>query len=278
MTDLQQPVVSIVMPTCNRANLLKKSVESVISQSYQNWELLVIDDISTDDTEKMMTEYSKKDPRIKYFRIVPEKVPGISKYLNFGIKNAAGKYISRLDDDDYWCDNDILKLEVEFLENNPDYVLVGGGAIIVNENYEEKYKYFKRETDEKIRHNALKANPFAHNTVMFRKDVALSLGGYDNLKYAEDWDFWLRLGKVGKLYNFKRHFACYLSTDQNTSYIKHRDMSKFLFSLIKKYKNDYPNYWKGVIVNIMQLSYAYLPDFIKKKLHTYFLFMKRNYL
>jgi len=277
MSDNHTPVVSIVVPTCNRAKLLQKMINSVLTQSYQYWELIVVDDISIDNTEVLMKEYSAKDPRIKYYRIPRDKEPGITKYLNYGLKVANGKYISRLDDDDYWMDNDVLKIQVDFLDNNPDYVAVGGAAIIVNENGDHLFKYTKYEKDEDIRKNALKANPMVHTAALFRKDVVLSLGGYEDLPYAEDWDLWLKLGKIGKIYNFQKYFTCYLSAGQNTSFIKQRPQSKEILRIIKKYRNDYPNYRKGFLINGTQYMYSFLPNWFKKRFHSFMIYLKRNY-
>lgn len=277
MLDKYGPLVSIIVPTCNRGHLLEKMMGSVLEQTYNNWELLAIDDISTDRTENMMLNYNKLDPRIKYFRIPKDDSQGISKYLNFGINNAIGKYISRIDDDDYWCDINTLKLQVEFLEKNSDYILIGGGVIIVNEDYKELYKYFKRETDKEIRKNALIASPFAHNTVMFRRKEALAIGGYRSISFAEDWDLWLRLGNIGKLYNFQKYFTCYLVAGQNLSFKKQKQQSRLLFKIIYKYKNDYPGYMRGLALNFLQYTYSFLPDFIKIKMHSFMIFLKRNY-
>jgi glycosyltransferase involved in cell wall biosynthesis len=277
MAENNTQIVSIIAPTCNRANLLKKMIDSVLTQSFQLWELIVIDDISTDNTEKMMEEYSKKDARIKYYRIPVDKEPGITKYLNYGLNVAKGKYISRLDDDDYWMDNDVLKIQVDFLETNPEYVAVGGAAIIVNEKGDHVFKYTKYEKDEDIRKNALMANPMVHTAALFRKDVVLSIGGYEDLPYAEDWDLWLKLGKIGKIYNFQKYFTCYLSAGQNTSFIKQRPQSKEILKIIKKYRKDYPNYRKGFLINYTQYIYSFLPKSFKRKFQPFMIYLKRNY-
>ena len=277
MNDDNNPVVSIVVPTCNRAKLLKRMVNSVLDQSYDKWELLAIDDKSQDETEDMMLKLNIQDSRIKYFRIQTDDSPGISKYLNFGINAASGKYISRLDDDDYWIDKNTLESQVEFLDSHPRHVIVGGGVIIINDKSEELYRYYKKEKDYDIRKNALIANPFAHNTVMFRKKEVLEIGGYHNLSFAEDWDLWLRLGKIGKFYNFQKHFTCYLVAGQNLSFRKQKQQSRLLFKIINSYKNDYPGYMKGLALNLLQYTYSFLPDFIKKRMHSFMIFIKRNY-
>jgi glycosyltransferase involved in cell wall biosynthesis len=272
-----RPLVSIVIPTYNRINLLLRAIESVKDQTYGNWELLIIDDISSDGTKEKMEEIQKDDKRIKYFRREVDNIPGISKYLNYGIEKASGKYIARLDDDDIWCLENKLKMQVEFLENNPDYVLVGGGMIIVDENGNEKFRYLKREKDDEIREGALFANPFAHVVVMFRKDSALKVGGYINWQHAEDWDFWLRLGEIGKFYNFKEYFGKYLVAGQNKSFIYQKRQAKIILKIIKAHKKNYPHFIRGYSLNFMQYIYTLLPVFIRKRFQMFLYYFKRKH-
>lgn len=273
---MPETIVSIVMPTCNRAEMLDRAIKSVLEQSFEFWELIVVDDISTDNTEEMMKNYEKLDSRIKYFRIPVDNRPGISKYLNFGIENSKGKYIARLDDDDYWIFKDKLKYQVEFLDNKHDYVITGGGIIMINSKGKPIFKYLKKENDENIRRSILFANPFSHPTVVFRKDSAIKVGLYKDIPFAEDWDFFLRLGLIGKLYNFQEYFACYVSAGQNKSFIYQREQSKSIIKLISEYKNYYPNYKKARIVNTFQYLYSLTPFFIRKRLQTFMYFAKRK--
>jgi len=194
--------VSIVLPTYNRAGLLQKSINSILKQTFKNWELLVVDSHSSDNTSELMNTLSANDSRIKYFNVPKSPIPGISDYLNFGINNSKGKYIARMDDDDVWCFAGKLKQQVDFLDSNKEYVLVGGGVVMVDAVDNVLYKFFKNEKDEEIRNRSLLACPFEHTTIMFRRDLAVSIGGYNNFKVAEDWDFFLRLGLKGKFYNF----------------------------------------------------------------------------
>lgn len=274
---MNHPIVSIVLPTINRANLLRLSIESVFKQTYKDWELLVIDDGSTDGTEKMMNQLEQNDSRIRYLRISKSNIPGISDYLNFGIKSSRGKYIARLDDDDEWCYRDKLKKQVEFLESNPDYVLVGGGVIMVDENRKELYRFFKKEKDEEIRENALIACPFEHITVMFRRDTAISIGGYKNFRVCEDWDFFLRLGKEGKFYNFQNYYTNYLQAGQNYSLKHQTEVAKTELKTIKLFRHDYPNYYKGFLLTYLQYVYSFVPNFIKKRFQYFLRYIKRNY-
>ncbi len=277
MENKSQPLVSILMPTYNRANLLPLAVDSVLKQTYSNWELLLLDNQSTDNTGEIGKKYSAEDDRIKYFNLEKSSNHGITDYLNFGIRTAEGKYIARLDDDDEWYDPEKLFKQVNFLETHTDYILVGGGAVMVDADRKEIFKFFKREIDEKIRNNALYANPFWHNTVMFRRQPALEIGGYHNYRFVEDWDLWLRLGKIGKLYNFQEYFSLYMNAGQNLSVSNQKLAGKTILSLLKKYKDEYPNFSKAYLLNFMQYMFAFLPVFIKKRVQNFLFYIKRNY-
>ena len=278
MIQSNEIIVSIVMPTFNRANLIGLAIESVLKQTFNNWELLIIDNESTDNTKDVVEQFVIKDARVKYIYIKKSPNPGLSDYFNYGIGIAKGKYIARLDDDDEWCDVDKLIKQVKFLDENDNYILVGGGAIMVDTSKKVNYKFFKRETDNEIRKSALYACPFWHSTVLFRKDAVQRVGGYDNkIRFGEDWELWLRLGKIGKFYNFKEYFSLYLNSGTNFSINHQKFVGKTILGIIKKYKKDYPNYKKALVLNMMQYVYSFSPLFIKRRTQNFLFFVKRNY-
>ncbi len=266
------------MPTYNRANMLVMAINSVLKQSYKNWELLIIDNESLDNTKEAVERFSEIDKRIKYHFVKKNPETGISDYLNYGINISTGKYIARLDDDDEWYDPNKLLKQVNFLEKNSDYVACGGGSIMVDGNKQEIFKFFKRENDSEIRNHALYANPIVHTTVLFRKDAALEAGGYKKIKFVEDWDLWLRLGKLGKLYNFKEYFSLYMNAGQNRSIENQKLTAKIILQYIKSYRNEYPNYKKAYMLNFMQYLFSFLPFFFKKRVQNFLFFLKRKYL
>ncbi|HMS33644.1 MAG TPA: glycosyltransferase [Ignavibacteria bacterium] len=274
--DSHIPTVSIIMPTYNRIRMLEKAIESVFAQSFSDWELIIIDDASTDETEDRMKELDSKEESVNYMRIPKIENKGISEYLNIGLRNARGKYIARIDDDDFWCHKDKLKLQVEFMEKNPEYVVVGGGVILVDGEGNELFRYLKKETDEEIRSFALFSNPFTHATVMFRKDLALKLGGYKIIKHVEDMELWLRMGKHGKLYNMKEYFITYMTAGQNKSFTHQRENSRTVLEVLKMHKDDYPNFNKAFMLNYTQYAYSFLPVFIKKNLQSFMYYFKRK--
>jgi glycosyltransferase involved in cell wall biosynthesis len=272
---MKNPVVSIILPTYNRCHLLKKAIKSLYEQSFTNWEIIVIDSQSTDDTTNYMNELAKKDDRIKYFDVAKKETFIISEYLNFGIKMATGKYIARLDDDDVWCDKNKLKEQVEFLESHSEYVLVGGGVICVDGNDNEMTRYFKKETDARIRKYALLACPFEHPTIMANKSSVDAIGGYNSVQ-AEDWDFFLRLGLVGKFYNIQKYYVRYLQDGKGISNKTETETALSELKVQRMYKKYYPNYYISFILTSFQLLYTFLPFVVRKKLHYPIRFIKRK--
>ena len=265
--ESKQPLVSVIMPTYNRVGLLERAVNSVLRQSLEEIELIIINDASTDGTHDFLEALAKKDARVKLIHHEKNNYPDISKTLNEGLVRARGKYIARLDDDDYWCDNDKLKKQYEFLELHPDHVVVGGGTIVVDENDKERFRYQKIENDAQIRDKALFANPFTHSAVMFRRDVAIGVGGYGNFKNAEDWSLWLAMGLRGKFHNLQEYFVRYLMTDQNKSFVFKRSQAKEILNIVLHYRKEYPNFWGAYLLSLGQYYYSLLPYGLRRALY-----------
>jgi glycosyltransferase involved in cell wall biosynthesis len=273
---MEIPRVSVLVPTYNRVALLERAIRSVLSQSFSDFEIIVINDASTDGTKVFLDGLVKQDPRVKPIHHEKNNYPDISRTLNEGIAHARGNYIARLDDDDYWCDNDKLKEQVAFLEKHPDCAVVGSGMVLVDSEGHEIGRYLKKETDAEIRKTALFANPFSHTTVMFRADIARRVGGYGDWHYAEDWDLWLKMGRVGTLYNFPEYFAAYTVSGENKSFVYLRAQTKTIFKFLKIYKNDYPGYAKAYAVNLMQYYYSFLPVAVRRRLQSVLTNLKRR--
>ncbi len=253
------PRVSVLMPTYNRRRLLERAIASVLTQSFTDFELIVVNDASTDDTKTYLDELAQRDARVRPVHHERNYYPDISRTLNEAMKLARGKYIARLDDDDYWCDPEKLAKQVAFLDAHPNHVIAGGGTIVINENDKERFRYLKMETDREIRSKALFANPFTHSTVMFRRDVAIEIGGYGDFKNAEDWDLWLRMGQRGKFYNFQEYFARYLLTEQSKTVLFKRSQADEILHIVMHYRKEYPNFLPAYALNLTQYCYSRLP-------------------
>jgi glycosyltransferase involved in cell wall biosynthesis len=251
---MSTPLVSIIIPTYNGANRIFGAIRSVVSQTYTNWELFVIDDGSTDNTGVIVSNFIKNDIRIKYVK--NDVNLGIQKTLNKGLRGATGEYIARIDDDDIWIDEKKLEKQVEFLEKNNDYVLVGTGAIVVDEQKEELFRYLVPSLDQEIRNKILLKNCFVHSSVMFRKETVVKMGGYDESSstlHVEDYDLWLRLGTVGKFENLPIYATIFSLREGSLSSVNKIDQFRKNINLIKLYKNKYPRYFLAYIFNHLRL-------------------------
>lgn len=275
MAETDTPRVSIVMPTHNRAGLLSRAIESVRSQTFADWELVVTDDASTDTTGAVLQEWAAKDARIRPHRNAKNQYPDISGILNDGLARARGEYIARLDDDDYWIDTKKLTKQVAYLDAYPACVIVGTGAIVVDGEGNERYRYLKRATDAEIRNAALSSNPFTHSTVLYRKSIALEVGGYEN-QYAEDWTLWLALGKCGTMHNIQEYSIGYLMDGQNKSWTFQRAQYAAILGIVWRFRHDYPRFFRGFIINLGAYAYSFLPLFARKALHQQMSLMKRT--
>lgn len=274
------PKVSIILPTYNGGKYIKRAIESVITQSFSGWELLIIDDGSTDNTENIVKGYIEKDSRIIYLK--NEVNLGIQKTLNKGLREAKGEYIARIDDDDEWIDKDKLKKQVEFLNNNTECVLVGTGVIVVSEEGTELFRYLLPETDKEIRNKILAKNCFVHSSVLFRKEAALSFTGYDEstaTRHVEDYDLWLKLGTIGKLANLPIYAVKFTLREGSISSINKLEQFKKNLILARNYKNKYPNYFFSLLRSCLRvIIYGFiLKSPIKFSLNKLTKFYKEKY-
>ena len=184
------PKVSVIMPTYNAQEYLRESLESVLNQTFEDFELLIIDDGSTDKTIEIINSY--QDKRIK---IIQGDKKGISSALNKGIENASGKYIARMDADDI-CAPNRFENQVKYLDNTPE---IGMSVTWVDIISDYKFSFWGKDAKNPKDFNTalLFQNPIVHPSVMFRtqlfKDKGLKYN--ENYKCAEDYELWSRLIK-----------------------------------------------------------------------------------
>lgn len=273
-----RPLVSIIIPTYNGEKYIKEAVENALNQTHQNIEVIVIDDGSKDKTLQIIFQLSKKDSRITILKN-PVNL-GFVKTLNKGIQKAKGKYIARLDDDDFWVDSQKIEKQVNFLESHPNHVLVGGGIIVKRKkDNAEVVRYLFPEKDEDIRKVILVDNVFAHSSVVFKKTACEKVGGYDEqFGFFADINLWLKLGQVGKLYNFQEYFVVYLDKERGRDRYSARDdkIRRRLFSRIAmkwRYRKDYRGFWKAATLCLASYIYSFLP--FRKKLWLMVLWIRR---
>lgn len=176
------------MPVYNGARFLAAAIESLLAQTLTDFELLVVDDASTDDSTAVVARFA--DRRIRPIRN-PHNI-GLARTLNVGLGHATGRYVARLDQDDV-AHPERLSTQVQWLAEHPDVALLGSLARLIDEDGRERGVVERPITKPGIRWLLLLENPFIHSTVMFRRDAAATLGGYDEtLTLSEDMDFWGR--------------------------------------------------------------------------------------
>ena len=191
MEEENKGKISIIIPTYNRSNYVKRAVESVLDQSYENTEIIVIDDASVDDTRE--TIESIKDKRIKYIRNKENKGANFSR--NKGIKKSTGKYISFLDDDDFFSDKNKLKKQVELFLKNKNVVFVGCGYYDKSID-KERYPKIKGKISEKLLMNF---SDIETSTILIDKKTVEKIGLFDEkLPSEQNHDFFYRISKKGE--------------------------------------------------------------------------------
>ena len=205
----------------------------------------------------------ERDPRIRYYR--REHGGNIANACNYGLSKAGGEYIAILDDNDYWATEDKLARQVAFLDDNPDYAGCGAGMTLIDENGNDLMSYLKPQRDEDIKRLALCANPMAHSTTMFRRSLGQLIGFYDeSLAGFQDWDLWLSLSRVGKLYNFPEVFTRYTLWSGGGSFQQQRRNAISALKIVLRHRNGYRGFAGALALVILHLGYAHLPSVVRK--------------
>lgn len=202
------PIISVLMPVYNAKRYLIAALESILNQTFQDFEFLIVDDGSTDGSLAILKQYAAVDHRI---HLVSRPNTGHVVALNEMLAKATGKYIARMDADDIALPERFAK-QVAFLEQRPEVVCVGGGYQIIDEcDRLLLYHLNMPEQDEENQRFSLMGHTtICHPCAMFRRDVLQQVGYYNpDLIPAEDLDLWLRLGEVGKLANLNEPILKY---------------------------------------------------------------------
>ena len=240
------PKVSIIICTHNREKLLPRALDSVVAQDFKDFEVIIIDDDSDDNTKTLVDSYIARDARIKYFK--NEHNLGIAKSRNRGCDIAQGQYIAMLDSDDWWLKNDKLSRQVAILDSKPAIGLVGTGIVL----YDTKDNFIKEDIfaveNDSIRAKILSKNQFAQSSVMFRHDAHLNAHGYDeSLVVCEDLDLWLKIGLRYELANIPEALTAYLVNPEGISKLDKHRLIKVTDEVISRYKLNYPGYLRAKI-------------------------------
>jgi glycosyltransferase involved in cell wall biosynthesis len=186
----EQPVVTVLMSAFNDAAFLPEAVESILRQAFDNFEFLVIDDGLTDGSARLLA--AVRDPRMRVVR--NEEHLGLTRSLKAGVELARGQYIARMDADDVALPERLEK-QVALLMKRPEIGILGSACYIIDQVGREVGLLQMPEDDLQIHWTSLLANPFAHPTIMFRRDVLISRNlNYDEaFQTTQDYDLWMRM-------------------------------------------------------------------------------------
>ncbi|MSR77603.1 MAG: glycosyltransferase [Candidatus Omnitrophica bacterium] len=188
--------ISVVMSVYNGADTLKRSVESILQQTYADFELIIVNDGSTDETSAQLNIFADHDSRIRLLSSPSRQ--GLTRSLMRAIHEACGTYIARQDADD-WSDPRRLRTQLSFMEQSSKSALIGSWFRISDEKGAHHLKTYPDE-DQTLRRLLLTQNPFCHASVMFPKHFYEKAGGYNpDFETGQDLDLWLRLAQLGEL-------------------------------------------------------------------------------
>lgn len=199
--SINSPFVSVIMPVYNSEKYITISVNSILNQSYTNFEFIIIDDASTDETFNKLLEFKKKDKRI--ILVKNKKNEGVTKSLNKAIKETRGKYTIRMDADD-WSYPNRFKFQVELMENNPDVVVSGSYVEICNSKLKMKNLRQYHLDDETIRKHIFRYSPFAHPATIWKTEVLKKNLYNEVIIVSQDYELYFRVGKIGKFMNLDK--------------------------------------------------------------------------
>lgn len=199
-----KPMLSVILPAYNAELYIAAAVESILTQTYKNFELIIINDGSTDKTADIINEY--KDSRIQIFT---QKNQGLVASLNRGIEAAKGKHITRQDADDVSLPIR-LQTQLKEFDKNPKLVVVGSSIGVMDLRGKVMHEHHVLLGNTELKQELLVRSPFAHGSVMMRRDAVLKAGGYQGDEWpAEDYGLWLRLSAYGDFANIDEPLYVY---------------------------------------------------------------------
>lgn len=222
------PLVSVIMPSYNSKKYIKKAIDSVLEQTYSNFELIIVDGNSTDGTLDILDEYKKKDRRIK---VIQDEGRGIGAALQLGCQIASGKFIARMDSDDIAI-NTRFEKQLKIFHSIPNLILVASPVIYINED-DSIIGYSFPYTNKRIIQE--KVYLIAHPTVMMKKDAYVKAGGYQPLLRAEDYFLWNRMRLMGEFYIFKEPLIKYRLLQDSLSHTLDDNFNKKLGRKLESY-------------------------------------------
>ncbi|HYM59859.1 MAG TPA: glycosyltransferase [Thermoanaerobaculia bacterium] len=265
MKIIPRPAVTIITPVYNGAAYLEQAIESARRQTYEDWELLVINDGSTDATGEIAERCARRDSRIRYF--ANEANLGISRTRNRGLAVAEGTLVAMLDSDDLWLASNKLEAQVRAFERagggEEPLGVLGTWMIRIDERGLERQGRASRvsfpETDSDIRRSLLYRDHIAHSSVLFLKQAAIEAGGYDErLAIAEDHDLWLKIARNYALRTLPIYALGYRSHSRNITRTRALKGALEELKVISRHRREYRGFAFGFSRALVRLAWVTL--------------------
>ena len=234
------PKISVIIPTYNQAqNLLPRAIKSVLNQTFNDFELIIVDDSSTDNTEEVVKKFKKREKRIKYFKHLINS-GGPSEGRNTGIKNSKGKYIAFLDADDEWLPEKLEKqLELFEQSKNPKLGFVGCNLLIIDEIQNKILEYKMSRHKNIFKALLVKDCIGVPSNMLILKNVFEKIGLFNvDLIVTQDWEMWLRIAQKYDFDLVNKSLTKYYYHSQSLSHtlaFKGPEEFQYIFEKYKKY-------------------------------------------
>ncbi len=249
---MDKNLISVNIVAYNSEKTLSKTIESVLSQKEVVFEIVFVNDYSTDSTLQIIETFKKNNPQINFTIISNSQNLGITKSRNIGLSNSVGNFIAVIDSDDVWIKDTKLKEQLDFLIQNTDHIMVGTQINLIDTvgNILKSSQY--KIEDKKIKNKILILNQFAQSSVLIRK---INFKYDESFSIWEDYDLFLKLGIKNKLANINEIMVNYLYAPKKYSLEKNIKNTSTEMQIIKRYKKYYPNfligYGKGIVKYIL---------------------------
>lgn len=239
------PKVSVIIPTYNRAGYLCQAIDSVLSQTFRDFELIVVDDGSVDDTKKLLERYGDK---IKFFY---QENKGVGAARNLGIVKARGEYLAFLDSDDYWFENK-LQYEMDIIKQSKACFVHCSAFVELNAG---QTKLIKPTLPARKFEDLLRSNGIVTSSVILHKNCIEKVGLFDeSLKIAEDYEFWLRILYLGNIALYlDKTLLIYRVHDKNIS--KNIEETKKYEIMICRKMLETNMYFRPLVKNKLSVEY-----------------------
>lgn len=256
--------ISVLMPVYNGEAFLKEAVESILNQTFKNFEFIIVDDGSIDKTGDILKSYSRRDKRIV---LIKNKYNlRTSAALNRGLRVAMGKYIVRMDADD-WSYPDRLERQFAYMESHPKVGVSGGAIEICNEKLKVLNKRRYPIGDQEARKIIFRYSPFAHPATIWRRDILKKVGGYnENIPLSQDYELYFRVGRISLFGNLNQVLLKLRTHKDSSSILRGRFQEQYtLYSRIKAFlEYGYKmSFLDKLYAFVQMLSMAIIPSKLK---------------